>query len=320
MAVYNLYEVRGGILMTKHRCRILICTLLLPFMGGCPDLSQVQQLAKTADGSSSHRRKPLRQLSRPPPRCSSTSFLQHGPGHLYIRRAVRPAAPERRSESPVRRAYLTRRYGARLSKSSEVRFHVPEGCHLMTDAGVRLLSLMNQLDHSTRRVLVEFHDDESGVLGYLNRIGFVESLSPDVEVLPKRPIFSVAARYRGRNPSLVEIERIDRKRRDSTLQSGEAGTATSDTRVRQAALADVFLKYVVTSVVEHAEDALPAARVRPRLRYEKLVRAEAEWRGYHLRRHPADRCLALKKHLRGRLRDHHSDVRFAGIAEIGKSV
>ncbi len=44
----------------------------------------------------------------------------------------------------------------------------------------------------------------------------------------------------------------------------------------QVALTDVFLKYVITCVVEPPEDALPAARVRARLRYEKLVRAAAE--------------------------------------------
>ena len=44
----------------------------------------------------------------------------------------------------------------------------------------------------------------------------------------------------------------------------------------QVALIDVFLKYVITCLVEPPEDALPAARVRARLRYEKLVRAAAE--------------------------------------------
>jgi hypothetical protein len=44
----------------------------------------------------------------------------------------------------------------------------------------------------------------------------------------------------------------------------------------QVALTDVFLKYVITCVVEPPEDALPAARFRARLRYEKLVRAAAE--------------------------------------------
>jgi hypothetical protein len=44
----------------------------------------------------------------------------------------------------------------------------------------------------------------------------------------------------------------------------------------QVALTDVLLKYVITCVVEPPEDALPAARVRARLRYEKLLRAAAE--------------------------------------------
>src|SRR5271169_6150111 len=44
----------------------------------------------------------------------------------------------------------------------------------------------------------------------------------------------------------------------------------------QVALTDVFLKYVITCVVEPPDDALPAARIRARLRYEKLVRAAAK--------------------------------------------
>jgi hypothetical protein len=44
----------------------------------------------------------------------------------------------------------------------------------------------------------------------------------------------------------------------------------------QVALTDVLLKYVITCVVEPPDDALPAARVRARLRYEKLVRAAAK--------------------------------------------
>ena len=44
----------------------------------------------------------------------------------------------------------------------------------------------------------------------------------------------------------------------------------------QFALTDVLLKYVITCVVEPPEDALPAARVRARLRYDKLIRAAAK--------------------------------------------
>jgi len=44
----------------------------------------------------------------------------------------------------------------------------------------------------------------------------------------------------------------------------------------QVALTDVLLKYVITRVVEPPDDALPAARVRARLRYDKLIRAAAK--------------------------------------------
>jgi hypothetical protein len=44
----------------------------------------------------------------------------------------------------------------------------------------------------------------------------------------------------------------------------------------QVALTDVFLKYVMTCVVEPPEEALPTARVRAKLRYGELVRAAAE--------------------------------------------
>jgi hypothetical protein len=44
----------------------------------------------------------------------------------------------------------------------------------------------------------------------------------------------------------------------------------------QVALTDVFLKYVITCVIEPPEDVLPAARVRAKLRYAKMVRAAAE--------------------------------------------
>ena len=44
----------------------------------------------------------------------------------------------------------------------------------------------------------------------------------------------------------------------------------------QVALTDVLLKYVITCVVEPPDDALPAVRVRARLRYDKLIRAAAK--------------------------------------------
>jgi hypothetical protein len=52
------------------------------------------------------------------------------------------------------------------SPPGEIRFQFPAGCHLMTDAIVRLLSLFNQLEYSTRRVILDFESDDSDLLGY----------------------------------------------------------------------------------------------------------------------------------------------------------
>ncbi len=71
-------------------------------------------------------------------------------------------------------------------------FCFPPGCRVMIDSAVRLLSLINQLDLCTRRVRLEFEDGETGVMGYLNRVGFFDELSRNVEVMPLRPAVSGA--------------------------------------------------------------------------------------------------------------------------------
>lgn len=87
----------------------------------------------------------------------------------------------------------------------------------MTDTIVRLLSLFNQLDFSSRRVVLDFESEQSELLGYLDRIGFFDRLSRSIEVRPRRPIVSAAMRYRGNNPGVVEIAQINRKERDRTI-------------------------------------------------------------------------------------------------------
>lgn len=103
------------------------------------------------------------------------------------------------------------------SPPGEIYFRFPSGCHLMTDAIVRLLSLFNQLDHCTRRVILDFESENSELLGYLNRIGFFDHLSPRIEVLPSRPALSGVLLHGGRNRGVVEIERIDKDSRDGNL-------------------------------------------------------------------------------------------------------
>ena len=89
----------------------------------------------------------------------------------------------------------------------------------MIDAAVRLLSLFNQLEHIGRRVRIDFEDGMTGAMGYLNRMGFFDHLSPNVEVLPERPFYSGSKMFGGTNASLVEIAQINHQDRDPGLLS-----------------------------------------------------------------------------------------------------
>jgi len=81
----------------------------------------------------------------------------------------------------------------------------PTGCSIMVDTAVRLLSLFNQLDYRTCRVRLDFEAGEAGAMGYLNRMGFFDHLSGNIEVLPARPAVSGAEIYGGTNARLVEM-------------------------------------------------------------------------------------------------------------------
>ncbi|MDD5409814.1 MAG: ATP-binding protein [Methylobacter sp.] len=101
----------------------------------------------------------------------------------------------------------------------EVLFRFPTGCRIMVDSAVRLLSLINQLSLSMRRVRLEFEEGEAGTMGYLDRMGFFDHLAKDVDVLPARPSLSAAEIYGGTNTRLVEIASINPKDRDVDLPS-----------------------------------------------------------------------------------------------------
>lgn len=87
----------------------------------------------------------------------------------------------------------------------------------MADAGIRILSIANQLHLTTRRVRLEFDDGELGTMGYLNRMGFFDHLANGIEVYPARPEKSGAQIYRGNNAGVVEIARINPKSRERDL-------------------------------------------------------------------------------------------------------
>jgi hypothetical protein len=99
----------------------------------------------------------------------------------------------------------------------EVAFEFPEGCKIMVDSAIRILSLANQLVSATKRVRLDFQEGKAGTMGYLNRMGFFDHLAGEIEVLPERPAYSMAVLHRGGNAALVEIARINKAARDEEL-------------------------------------------------------------------------------------------------------
>lgn len=100
-----------------------------------------------------------------------------------------------------------------------VSFCFPEGCKIMVDAGMRLLSLANQLCLSDKKVCFLFQQGIDSTMGYLNRLGFFDHLDGSVDVLPERPKVSLASIHRGTNNDLMEIVCINRGKRDHSVPS-----------------------------------------------------------------------------------------------------
>jgi hypothetical protein len=178
----------------------------------------------------------------------------------------------------------------------------------MTDTIVRLLSLLNQLDHCSRRVTLDFESDDSSTIGYLNRIGFFDHLSPQVVVLPHRPAVSAAAIYKGNNPNVVEIARINPKVRDQSLLSRLTGAIKracknrSDVSDLESAAWTIFAE-LIDNVFSHSQtliDGFAALQVYPK--------------GNCLKVAVSDSGLGILETLRPALKAEHP--RFASLSDI----
>lgn len=140
---------------------------------------------------------------------------------------------------------------------------IPAGCKMMIDVVIRLLSFCNQLIACTKRVRLEFSGAAS-VMGYLDRMGFFDHLSRDVEVTPYRPTRSSALVHRGGNRGLVEIERFSRTAAaDKTLvprlaQTVERGCASRpEVKEIGEAIFSIFGE-LISNVYDHSATSLDA--------------------------------------------------------------
>jgi hypothetical protein len=127
---------------------------------------------------------------------------------------------------------LTNCGGPHVDSVRTVTFQFPHKCKVMVDAGVRLLSIANQLNLTTRRVVLNFEEGETGTMGYLNRMGFFDHLAKEIVVFPQRPTVSGAKTYGGTNSDLVEIAKINPTHRDQELPTRLSNAVASALRER----------------------------------------------------------------------------------------
>lgn len=155
---------------------------------------------------------------------------------------------------------LTCSLGPHDPNSTQVNFQFPSDCKVMVDAGVRILSLANQLSSTGRYVVLDFEEGEAGTMGYLNRMGFFDLLSKEVKTIPERPAKSGAVVYGRTNTRLVEFERISPRYRDESLPARLADSLTPSLRfpfkpgLEQAAFT-IFAE-LIDNVFQHSETPL----------------------------------------------------------------
>lgn len=141
------------------------------------------------------------------------------------------------------------------TKCDSVVFVIPEKCNILLDAAARFLALCNQLVRARKLVTINFNNCRS-TLGYFDRIGFLDHLHENVNVLPKRPALSKASIYKGNSKTVVEFGAVNPEKVNKELvnQLTDRFVQQSDSRYETAAFT-VFSE-LIGNVSEHSETPL----------------------------------------------------------------
>ncbi|WP_136796025.1 ATP-binding protein [Desulfosediminicola ganghwensis] len=180
------------------------------------------------------------------------------------------------------------------SNCSSVLVVIPNGCKILLIVAARLLALLNQLIYIGKKVTVDLTECASTKL-FLSRAGFFDHLDDQVQVVPDRPRFSGAARYKGNSDALVEFGAIDpnEENKDLVVQLQQRFVQQSDARYEIAALT-VFGE-LIGNVFEHSES--------PIFGFASLQRYVG--RRKHIQTVVSDSGLGIARTLRPSLQKHH---------------
>lgn len=129
---------------------------------------------------------------------------------------------------------------------------VVDSCKLMLETQARLLALCNQLSESKKSIVLDFKESSNGTLSFLDRNGFFELLSQDVEVLPARPMVGRSKTYRGKNDGVIELRKIDPVEEDVSIIEllHKSFITCADSSYDVAAF--TILSELYSNVVEHS--------------------------------------------------------------------
>lgn len=198
------------------------------------------------------------------------------------------------------------------NQAYSVRFVMPVDCALMVEAGVRLLSVANQLSRCTKKVVLDFEEGLSGTMGYLNRMGFFDTLNEQIEVRPERPTISGALIHGGGNRHLVEFralnpDTVDKElpgRLADSLKNSLPSTATNGDHLGDAAF--TIFSELIQNLYRHSETKLDG--------YAALQRYRG--RSNNVQVAVSDSGLGIMETLRPSLKTHFPALAAASDADL----
>jgi hypothetical protein len=173
-------------------------------------------------------------------------------------------------------------------------FVIPEKCNILLDAAARLLALCNQLVFFGKTVTIDFSDCHS-TLTYFDRIGFMNHLHKRVTVLPGRPKFSRASKYKGNSDAVVEFGSVDPSQDNKELINHLTDSFVRQSDARYETAASTVFGELIGNVKEHSET--------PILGFAALQKYEG--RKKHIQTVVSDSGLGIANTLRPSLKEHY---------------
>ncbi len=202
--------------------------------------------------------------------------------------------------------------GTTIQDSTDFLITVPDGGKLMVDAGVRLLSYLNQLCKSGKNVCLNFEEGEDGAFGYMNRLGFFDQLEDDITTVPERPDISGADIFRGTNSGVLEIIPIDpvNLARDSSLPTTLANKLLSniaDENIRASfdTPCYTFFAELVENIYLHSQTELKG-----------FIAFQVYKKGTSVKVAVSDSGIGLLTSLRSKITDHYPQYKDADDAKL----